>query len=62
MFVMMCSFQKPELAQPSYQWPMPVDVPDPDVCEPAEAPHERSLLNENLDPRIRQLALEYIEV
>jgi acyl-CoA thioesterase II len=31
-FVMLCSFQKPEFWQPSRQWPMPQGVPPPEEC------------------------------
>ncbi|KAG6902310.1 hypothetical protein C0995_001689 [Termitomyces sp. Mi166 len=34
-FVLMCSFQKPEPWQPSHQWPMP-HVPGPEHCEDEE--------------------------
>lgn len=32
-FVLVCSFQRPEPWQPRHQWPMPTDVPPPDACE-----------------------------
>jgi acyl-CoA thioesterase len=32
-FILLCSFQKPEPWQPTYQWKMPAGVPPPDECE-----------------------------
>ncbi|KDR84802.1 hypothetical protein GALMADRAFT_217868 [Galerina marginata CBS 339.88] len=39
-FIMLCSFQKPEPWQPTHQWPMP-DVPPPEQC-PDEEERARS--------------------
>ncbi|KAF9270062.1 Thioesterase/thiol ester dehydrase-isomerase [Marasmius fiardii PR-910] len=47
-FVLMCSFQKPETWQPSYQWVMPT-VPSPDECEY----EEDRFLRLSKDPKIR---------
>ncbi|EIN13614.1 hypothetical protein PUNSTDRAFT_109805 [Punctularia strigosozonata HHB-11173 SS5] len=32
-FMLLCSFQRPEPWQPSHQWPMPPNVPSPVACE-----------------------------
>jgi acyl-CoA thioesterase II len=32
-FILLCSFQKPEPWQPAQQWKMPLNVPPPDDCE-----------------------------
>ncbi|KAG9084578.1 hypothetical protein FRC06_003995, partial [Ceratobasidium sp. 370] len=31
-FQAVCSFQRPELDQPSHSWPMPRDIPSPGEC------------------------------
>ena len=32
-FMMLCSFQKPEPWQPAHHWPMPLGVKSPEECE-----------------------------
>jgi len=59
-FVMICSFQRPEPGQPVHQWPMPPGVPDPDKCEDVEGYYERLLRYEGLDPKMKEYAEEYI--
>ena len=61
-FVMLCSFQRPELGQPVHQWPMPPNVPRPEECEEVQEYYERMLLRKDLDPRLRAYAEEYIQV
>lgn len=61
-FVMICSFQRPEPGQPVHQWPMPPGVPDPDKCEDVEGYYERLLRYEGLDPKMKEYAEEYIAV
>ncbi|KAK7058296.1 acyl-CoA thioesterase [Paramarasmius palmivorus] len=57
-FVLMCSFQKPETWQPSYQWKMP-KVPSPDECEMDEDRYDRIRQDPNLDTHIRKIFEEY---
>lgn len=40
---MMCSFQKPELRQPTFQFPMPSDVPAPDACDSIDSVYRKAL-------------------
>lgn len=61
-FVMLCSYQRPEPEQPVHQWPMPPTVPGPEECEEVQEYYERMLLRENLDPRLKAYAEEYIQV
>lgn len=61
-FVMLCSFQRPEPRQPSYQWPMPPNVPSPDACEYVEAYWERVLRQDCVNPKVMEYAAEYVEV
>lgn len=60
-FVMLCSFQRPESRQPIHQWPMPPNVPNPDDCEDVQEYYERMLLRKDLDPRLKAYAEEYIQ-
>ncbi|TFK76835.1 Thioesterase/thiol ester dehydrase-isomerase [Pluteus cervinus] len=52
-FIMMCSFQKPEPWQPSYQWPMP-EVPPPESCEREEDRYLRLANDQTLSPNVRE--------
>jgi len=45
-FIMLCSFQKPEPWQPVHQWLMP-DVPSPEECEDEEVTLARVISNPN---------------
>lgn len=58
-FVMLCSFQRPELGQPVYHWPMPTGVPQPESCEDVEGYYERMLGYEGLDSKLKEYAKEY---
>jgi len=51
-FVMLCSFQRPEPWQPGHQWPMP-KVKGPDECEPQENVFARMYSDEKLSPKVR---------
>ncbi|KAF9452530.1 Thioesterase/thiol ester dehydrase-isomerase [Macrolepiota fuliginosa MF-IS2] len=53
-FVMLCSFQKPESWQPSHYWPMP-DVPSPEECELDEERYVRLAQREGLHPKIVEI-------
>ncbi|KAJ2920347.1 hypothetical protein MD484_g97, partial [Candolleomyces efflorescens] len=59
-FIMICSFQKPEPWQPQQQWPMP-KVPSPDDCELQETRYARVLEREDLPQDSRDFfqALHY---
>jgi len=50
-FVMLCSFQKPEPWQPVHQWTMP-QVPSPEQCEDAEAMYARAIQNFKSNPKV----------
>ncbi|KAF8168292.1 thioesterase-like superfamily-domain-containing protein [Crassisporium funariophilum] len=39
-FIMLCSFQKPEIWQPTHQWTMP-EVPPPEQCQDEEVTYAR---------------------
>jgi len=49
-FTMLCSFQKPEIWQPTFQWPMP-EAPPPEECDDEEVRYTRVITdpNSNLD-------------
>lgn len=57
-FILMCSFQKPEPWQPSHHWKMP-DVPGPDECELEEDRYALALKQDNLPPAMRDFFEEY---
>lgn len=61
-FVMLCSFQKPELDQPTYQWAMPLNVPRPEDCEFSHARAAKNIQNPNIHEAIRVYLSEYIQV
>ncbi|KAG5648188.1 hypothetical protein DXG03_006143 [Asterophora parasitica] len=52
-FVLMCSFQKPEPWQPSHQWPMP-DVLKPEDCELEETRYIEVSKSTTLPPAFRK--------
>lgn len=56
-FIMICSFQKPEPRQLSLQVPMP-DVPNPDVLVPDETRFHEASVNEK-DPKLRDILINY---
>lgn len=53
-FVMLCSFQKPEPWQPGHQFPMP-SVRPPKECELEEDRLQKLARQEGLDPRIKEV-------
>ncbi|KAI0071777.1 Thioesterase/thiol ester dehydrase-isomerase [Panus rudis PR-1116 ss-1] len=59
-FMMLCSFHKPEVGQPSHQWPMLSNVPHPDACEKLHARAERSIQQSDVDPSLRAYLSGYI--
>ncbi|KZP00548.1 Thioesterase/thiol ester dehydrase-isomerase [Calocera viscosa TUFC12733] len=58
-FAMTCSFQRPELHQPTHQWPMPTDVPHPDDCPLQEDVYEQMARLENVSAEARERMLLY---
>ena len=50
--MMLCSFQIPEPRQPSFQYPMPADVPPPEACVSADVTYEK-LLRETSDEKVK---------
>lgn len=60
-FVLMCSFQKPEPWQPSHQWSMPT-VPSPEDCELEETKYSRLLQSDEGSPRLRNVYRDIINV
>ncbi|KAL1951750.1 hypothetical protein VTO73DRAFT_899 [Trametes versicolor] len=59
-FIMLCSFQRPEPRQCNFQLPMPPNVPPPDACEGIEANYER-LFKETSDPKVKDFCLTALE-
>lgn len=59
---MMCSFQIPEPWQPSHQWPMPHNVPEPELCDLEEDRWDSRANAEGLDPRVKEVLLAYAAV
>ncbi|TFK20166.1 hypothetical protein FA15DRAFT_689268 [Coprinopsis marcescibilis] len=55
-FVMMCSFQKPEPWQPTHQWPMPTVAP-PERCEDQEVKYARVANSPGVHPKLKEVAL-----
>ncbi|KAJ3482073.1 hypothetical protein NLI96_g7237 [Meripilus lineatus] len=60
-FILLCSFQRPEPWQPSYHVPMPEGVPPPEECEDVEAAYHRLSQSPEVDPGIRAYAAEYVQ-
>ncbi|KAF8078267.1 HotDog domain-containing protein [Lyophyllum atratum] len=52
-FVLMCSFQKPEPWQPFHQWPMP-NVPSPDECELEEMRFIKAIESPTTSPGMKR--------
>jgi acyl-CoA thioesterase II len=52
-FIMVCSFHKPEPWQPSHQWKMP-DVPPPEQCESDEEMLRRFIRDNSNSPTVAQ--------
>jgi hypothetical protein len=61
-FVLMCSFQKPEPYQPSHAWPLPPNVPSPEECELQETIYTREAMKEGVDERLKNIYKIIIEV
>uniref|UniRef100_A0A8H7YAV0 Uncharacterized protein n=1 Tax=Psilocybe cubensis TaxID=181762 RepID=A0A8H7YAV0_PSICU len=50
-FIMVCSFQKPEPWQPVHQWKMPI-VPPPEECPDEEVNYARVIQDPNSSPNV----------
>jgi hypothetical protein len=61
-FVLMCSFQKPEPYQPSHAWPLPSNVPNPEDCELQETIYTREAMKEGVDERLKSIYMTIIDV
>ncbi|KAL7285717.1 hypothetical protein ACG7TL_000822 [Trametes sanguinea] len=59
-FLLLCSFQRPEPRQPTFQLPMPPNVPSPDACEGIELIYER-LFKETNDAKVKEFCLTVLE-
>lgn len=59
-FMMMCSFQRPEPWQPAGQWRMPA-VPPPEACQLEEDRYAGLLARGGLHPKIQQIYREIIQ-
>ncbi|KAK0456329.1 thioesterase-like superfamily-domain-containing protein [Armillaria borealis] len=59
-FILMCSFQKPEPWQPSHQWSMP-DVPTPEGCDLEEDHMLRDSNGDNITARIKHILKLYAD-
>ncbi|TFK41346.1 thioesterase-like superfamily-domain-containing protein [Crucibulum laeve] len=53
-FVMLCSFQKPEPWQPSHQWPMP-NAPTPEACELDEVMYTKAIESGKIHPKLAEI-------
>ncbi|KAG2023819.1 thioesterase II [Coprinopsis cinerea AmutBmut pab1-1] len=55
-FMMLCSFQKPEALQPNHQWPMP-QAPPPEECEYQEEKYRRLVAQngDGMSPKVKEL-------
>ncbi|KAF8807232.1 Thioesterase/thiol ester dehydrase-isomerase [Phlegmacium glaucopus] len=53
-FIMVCSFQKPEPWQPDHQWTMP-QVPPPEQCEDEEVVYARAIQESKSNPDLMRM-------
>ncbi|KIY61740.1 Thioesterase/thiol ester dehydrase-isomerase [Cylindrobasidium torrendii FP15055 ss-10] len=60
-FVLLCSFQKPEPWQPEMQWQMPSGVPMPDECSLEEDIFLADSKRPGIDPRLKYFFETYAE-
>lgn len=61
-FIMLCSFQRPEPWQVRVQQPPPPDVPSPEDCEFVYEGSERQLRTPNLSQRVKDYLQSYVSV
>ncbi|KAJ7071303.1 thioesterase-like superfamily-domain-containing protein [Mycena amicta] len=59
-FMIMCSYQKPEPWQPVGQWSMPPHVPPPEACQLEEDRYGVLLQNADLHPKIKEIYQNFI--
>ncbi|KAF5375155.1 hypothetical protein D9758_000473 [Tetrapyrgos nigripes] len=57
-FILTCSFQKPEPWQPSHQWTMP-DCPSPSECRLEEDRYEELSKQPDLHPKLKEVFEDY---
>ncbi|EGN94937.1 hypothetical protein SERLA73DRAFT_187196 [Serpula lacrymans var. lacrymans S7.3] len=60
-FHLLCSFHRGEPWQPTYQWPMPHDVPNLEDCELEETLFRRLASRPGLHEKVREIYLTYTE-
>ncbi|KAF8710743.1 Acyl-CoA thioesterase, partial [Rhizoctonia solani] len=60
-FMLTCSFQRPEHGQPSHQWAMPRNVPAPENCPYQEDVFKKYSEKPGLSDDIRQMWIQYAE-
>ena len=53
-FIMICSYQRPEPLQLSFQLPMPLNVPSPDSVPLEETKYDQLAADESIHPRLRK--------
>ncbi|KAJ1310355.1 hypothetical protein OPQ81_007093 [Rhizoctonia solani] len=60
-FMLTCSFQRPEHGQPSHQWPMPRHVPVPKSCPYQEDVFKKYSEKPDISKDVRDMWLQYFE-
>ncbi|KAG9085333.1 hypothetical protein FS749_004482, partial [Ceratobasidium sp. UAMH 11750] len=60
-FMLTCSFQRPEYGQPSHSWPMPRHVPAPDDCPFQEDAFLKQAQTPGISEDARQMFLQYVQ-
>ncbi|CAE6470446.1 unnamed protein product [Rhizoctonia solani] len=60
-FMLTCSFQRPEHGQPSHQWPMPLHVPIPKNCPYQEDVFKKYSEKPGISEDTRQMWIQYVE-
>ncbi|THH32346.1 hypothetical protein EUX98_g1855 [Antrodiella citrinella] len=61
-FIMLCSFQRPESWQPhNYQMPMPPNVPAPEQCQDTQIVYSRYLERPDVKPEVREFLEEFVK-
>lgn len=61
-FIMMCSFHKPEPQHPSHQWTIPASLPKPEDVEIDLDFYHRKMNVDPIDPRMKAILEEIIQV
>lgn len=60
-FMLTCSFQRPEYGQPGHQWPMPRHVPVPDDCPFQEDVFLKQSEKPGISDDTREMLLQYVQ-